>query len=66
MDEYAVDDNVSRIVSFRLKHDEYRKLTRWSRESGMTMSSMLRQLFTQLESPFKKIDPCEDCSSKVG
>lgn len=55
MDEYATDDSVSRIVSFRLKHDEYRKLARWRMNTGMTMSSMLRQLFIQIdENPFEQ------------
>lgn len=54
MDEYAIDDNVSCIVSFRVKNDEYRKLMRWRKESGMSMSSMLRQLFIQMDSPFDK------------
>lgn len=49
MDDYADSISSSRIVSFRLAHDEYRKLSRWKRETGMTMSSMLRELVIQID-----------------
>lgn len=55
MGEYALDSSSSRIVSFRLKHDEYLKLARWKAENGMTMSSMLREMFIQMDkNPIKQ------------
>lgn len=49
MDQYAEQNSASRIVSFRVNPDEYRKLKKISLDSGMTLSSMLRQLFTNME-----------------
>ncbi len=49
MDDYADQGSVSRIVSFRVNNDEYRKLKKISRESGTTLSSLLRKMFTQMD-----------------
>lgn len=49
------ENPVRRIVSFRVSDEEYRKLSRMRRASGMSFSAMLRDLFTQMENPYKNI-----------
>lgn len=42
----------TRIVSFRVNNEEFQELERWSSISGLSLSTMLRRLFTQMKNPF--------------
>lgn len=56
MGRHPSQKSFTRIVSFRVNDEEFQELERWSSTSGLSLSPMLRRLFTQMKNPFS-----DDC-----